>query len=110
MASVDATDDTINRWIVKWYAFDPDRRQRCHRIVSAYDNEAEFRAALTAAHERLEDLKRQGRAEQRERITGSHLPAGYGKRMASERIVRKRAQRRVVTGGPTQRDEERGLR
>jgi hypothetical protein len=39
MATVDADDDAIWRYIVRRYAHDPQRHERRHQIVAAFDNE-----------------------------------------------------------------------
>ena len=46
--AVDPNDDSVWRWVVQHYRFDPERNQRRRVVVAAYDNEAEFDAALTA--------------------------------------------------------------
>lgn len=42
MAQVDPGDDTIQRYVVRHYRFDPERNERRHVVVAAYDNEHEF--------------------------------------------------------------------
>ena len=44
MALVNHEDDTIWRWVIHHYRFDPARRERRNVVVAAYDNETEFRA------------------------------------------------------------------
>jgi len=44
VAHVDHEDDTIWRWVIQHYRFNPKRRERRNVIVAAYDNETEFRA------------------------------------------------------------------
>ena len=43
MASVDPADDSVRRFIVRHYAYDPSRHERRHIVVAAYDNEQEFK-------------------------------------------------------------------
>ena len=46
MARVDPGDDSIERFIVRHYRYDPQRRERRHVVVAAFDNEREFRACM----------------------------------------------------------------
>jgi hypothetical protein len=42
MAQVDPADDSIKRFIVRHYRYDPERRERRHVVVAAFDNEPEY--------------------------------------------------------------------
>src|SRR5580700_7663243 len=42
MAQVDPADDSIKRFIVRHYRYDPERRARRHVVVAAFDNEPEY--------------------------------------------------------------------
>lgn len=44
--AVDPDDDSVWRWVLQHYRLDPQRKQRRNVIVAAYDNAAEFDAAL----------------------------------------------------------------
>ena len=46
VARVDPEDDDIRRFIVHHYRYDPQRRERRHVVVAAFDNEREFRACM----------------------------------------------------------------
>ncbi len=46
MARVDPDDDSIRRFVIYRYAYDPVRRERRHQLVAAYDDVAEFEREL----------------------------------------------------------------
>jgi hypothetical protein len=48
MGTVDVTDDSIRRFVVRHYRYDPERRERRHVFVAAFDTEAEFEALIEA--------------------------------------------------------------
>lgn len=52
---VDPGDDSICRWVLHRYRFDPERRQRRNVVVAAYDNEAEFEVALASYARRIQE-------------------------------------------------------
>ena len=52
MATVDPNDDNIKRYVVRRYVYDPERRDRRHQVVSAFDNEQEFIALIHAQKKR----------------------------------------------------------
>lgn len=39
-------DDSVRRFVVRHYRYDPHRHQRRHVVVAAFDNEAEYLALL----------------------------------------------------------------
>ena len=39
MSEVDSEDDTIWRWVIHHYRFDPTRSERRNVVVAAYDND-----------------------------------------------------------------------
>jgi hypothetical protein len=82
---VDPTDDTIDRWIVRWYRFDPERHERRHTIVAACDNAAQMAAEMSRLTRQLQDRKRAGMSEDVEWISGAHHHAGYKDEMAARR-------------------------
>jgi hypothetical protein len=60
VVKVDPTDDTIDRWIVQWYRFDPERHERRQTIVAAFDNAAEMQTEMSRLSHQLRDRKRAG--------------------------------------------------
>lgn len=53
MAEVDPKDDSISRWALHHYRFDPERRQCRNVVIAAYDNEADFDEALETYRQRI---------------------------------------------------------
>jgi hypothetical protein len=53
VAAVDPDDDTICRYVVRHYRYDPDRHERRHVVVAAFDNESEYDACLVASDDAL---------------------------------------------------------
>lgn len=75
LPEVDPHDEAIRRWVVQHYRFDPERHE--HRIVTvaAYDNEADFEAAVEA----LRGVMR-ARVDSRDRIAPNTSAAWSGRR------------------------------
>src|SRR3984893_19167673 len=77
VAAVDPDDDTIARWVVAHYRSDPDRRERRHVVVAAFDNPDEFHADIHARAEQLRARRESGDGVDRlARITGGAHVAG----------------------------------
>ena len=53
MPSVDPDDDSTRRWVLRHYKYDPDRRERRHVTVGAFDTKREFEAAYHRAQNEL---------------------------------------------------------
>ena len=89
MAKVDPEDDTIRRYVVRHYASDPDRHERRHMTVAAFDNEAEFGALFGRLSEELRRRRDDGdEFDQREHYTGVVLEAGHGRLQRNGRLIR----------------------
>lgn len=86
MAAVDPDDDSITRWVLWHFRYDPARRERRNVVVAAYDNEAEFKAHLASLHDSLVLAKAEGTAELTERLGGVIKPAGYSAAVAASRL------------------------
>jgi hypothetical protein len=88
MAAVDPDDDSIDRWVVYRYAFDPDRRERRHRVVASFDNEAEFLELIARLGHEVRTSAAEGRIHPREHVSGQHLAAGYRSAQQARRLER----------------------
>ncbi len=77
MAQVDPDDDTILRFVLWHNTFDPSRHERRHVVVAAYDNEAEFKAALAPLHEDLRRRRQAGSAHPTEHYGGEPRHPGH---------------------------------
>jgi hypothetical protein len=100
VARVNPDDDDALRFIVHHYRFDPERRERRHVVVAAFDNEEEFLACIDTVRAEIEGRKGRGQlADPREHASGVVLEPGYRRRAANGHLVM-RALRRGVRPGP----------
>ena len=100
MARVDAADDTIRRFVVRHYRFDPERRERRDVTVDAFDNRAEFEAQLALIQRDIDRRRVAGEpVDRNEHASGIVCEPGNRQRAANGRQVL-RALRRGVPPGP----------
>jgi hypothetical protein len=102
---VDPGDDTVRRWVLHHYQFDPVRGQRRSIVVAAYDNEAEFAAALETYSWRIRSEIESGARDHAEHASGVVWPPGHHATQAGGRIARQAARHgvdppTVSLGGP----------
>jgi hypothetical protein len=90
MPQVDPDDDSLLRYVLHHYRFDPARNERRNVVVAAYDNEAEFMEGMEAASRELRARKEHGEAEPVERLSGVVLEPGHDRRVRRERIEGRR--------------------
>ena len=83
MARVDPDDDSIRRFVIYRYAYDPLRRERRHQLVAAFDDVAEFERELERASETVTGLDR------REHWTGKVKEPGHDRRARAAHVVRR---------------------
>lgn len=88
MPSVDPDDDSIRRWVVRHYKYDPDRRERRHVTVGAFDTKRDFKAAFDRAQQDLA-AREDDSGDRREYISGSRLEPGDRARARVGRFVRR---------------------
>ncbi|WP_155771378.1 hypothetical protein [Mycobacterium asiaticum] len=97
MASVDPDDDSIRRYVVWHYRYDPDRNERRNVVVAAFDNPDEWQAEV---RNRAADLRaRRGRGEEvdpAEKISGICHEQGHRKRWANGHMVERAMKRGVA--------------
>jgi hypothetical protein len=67
VSAVDANDDAIERWLVIELRYDPDRRERRHVVIAAFDSKAE-------CNRRLTELRKENRDAD---LSQRHCPVGY---------------------------------
>jgi hypothetical protein len=60
VARVDPENDGVRRFIVRHYRYDPDRHERRHVVVAAFDNKREFLACLEQVRAEIERRKNRG--------------------------------------------------
>ena len=96
MATVDPNDDNIKRYVVRSYVYDPERRERRHQVVAAFDNEQEFIALINAQKEEIESRRSVGvGVSPLDYYSGVALEPGYRRHMARQRLVYKAIARSV---------------
>jgi hypothetical protein len=96
VARVDPEDDDIRRFVVRHYRYDPDRHERRHVIVAAFDNEREYRACMERAVAEIRARRERGEpVEPTEHVTGEVQEPGYRRKQQNARLV-ERAMRHGV--------------
>lgn len=90
MATVDVTDDSVRRFVVRHYRFDPTRRERRHVIVEAFDNAREFEVCLTRVTADIMDRRSAGeRVDPSEHASGIVREAGDDRLAANGHVLRR---------------------
>jgi hypothetical protein len=106
VARVDPDDDSLRRYIVRHYRYDPERRERRHVVVAAFDRRREFSACFRAVSEEIERRKSAGEeVDPSEQVSGMVHEPGSRRRAANGRLVR-RALSHGVAPGPWMDDLE----
>ena len=99
MARVNADDDDLMRYVVCRFAYDPQRRERRHQIVVAFDNEREWAAFLDRAAAQLRQERAAGMiTDPGEHYTGAVLEPGYQRRQQNGRLIRRAIKRGADIG------------
>ncbi|MGA8015935.1 MAG: hypothetical protein WCB85_08470 [Candidatus Dormiibacterota bacterium] len=97
MTAVDPDDDSIRRYVVLRYAYDPQRRERRHRVVAAFNNEAEFRGLLDELNSDWARRRAEGQlVDRREHITGVVLEPNHARRQRDARLLHAAIRHRVA--------------
>jgi hypothetical protein len=100
VARVDPEDDDVLRFVVQHYRYDPERHERRHVVVAAFDNEQELLTGMDTVRAEIEGRKSRGElVDPREHASGAVLEPGYRRRAANGHLVM-RAMRRGVRPGP----------
>jgi hypothetical protein len=88
VSPVDPENDEITRYIVWHYRYDPDRHERRHQVVAAFDNETEFEACIEAAALDLRRRRESGEAvDPREYVSGVVHKPGERRRQQNARML-----------------------
>jgi len=97
VAAVDPDDDSAWRYVIRHYRYDPDRHERRHVVVAAFDNQSEFRAFLDWATATLRARREAGEdVDPREHITGLVYEPGYHRLQRNARLLRRASDHRAV--------------
>jgi len=100
VARVDPEDDDIRRFIAHHYRYDPERRERRHVVVAAFDNEVEFLACMEGVRDQIKSRRDRGEpVDPREHASGTVHEPGDRRRAANGHLVM-RALRHGVVPGP----------
>jgi hypothetical protein len=88
MAQVDPENDNIQRFIVRHYRYDPERRERRHVVVAAFDNEPEFQACMQEVGAEIRRRRENGEnVDRREHASGTIYEPGYLRRAANGHLL-----------------------
>jgi len=83
-------DDTIRRFIVHHYRYDPTRRERRHVVVAAFDNEPDFLACVQRVQAEIAQRReRQEHVDPREHASGVIHEPGHLRRAANGHLLRR---------------------
>jgi hypothetical protein len=77
VGSVDHEDDSIRRWVIYHYRFDPERHERRNVVVAAFDNQREFREEFRSYSATIQREISSGARSSRETISGVELEPGH---------------------------------
>jgi hypothetical protein len=96
MPRVDPEDDNIERFIVRHYRYDSQRRERRHVVVAAFDNEQEYRACMKRVQAEIKARRERSEpVDPGEHASGIVHEPGYLRRAANghllSRAIRHRA-------------------
>ena len=98
MPRVDPEDDSIERFIVCHYRYDPQRRERRHVVIAAFDSEREFQACFESVRAEINRRREAGEpVDASEHVSGRIHEPGYLRRAANGHLVM-RALRRGAAG------------
>jgi len=98
VARVDPGNDDVKRFIVRHYRYDPQRRERRHVVVAAFDNEPEYRACMDGAQDEIKGRRdRDEPVDPSEHASGVVHEPGFLRRAANGHLVM-RAIRHGATG------------
>jgi len=89
MAQVDPQDDTIWRWVIRHYRFDPERNERRHVVVAAYDNDAEYELEFDRYSSRIRAEIAAGTRSDREHVSAMAMHPGYRAEQVRAHAVRR---------------------
>lgn len=97
MARVDPDDDSICRWVVWHYRYDPDRNERRNVVVAAFDNAREFDADIEKRAAQLRARKKRGEdVDPAETVSGQMYEPGYRRLQRNAHLLRRAIEHGVV--------------
>ena len=100
VARVDPEDDSIYRWVVWHYRYDPDRRECRNVVVAAFDNPVEFHADIERRAAQLRARKERGEdVDPAERISGLVQQPDYRRLQRNAHLVKRAIEHGVAPAG-----------
>jgi hypothetical protein len=91
-------DDSIERFTVRHYRYDPLRRERRHVVVAAFGNEREYRTCMDNVQAEITGRRERGEpVDPSEHASGNVHEPGYLRRSANGHLL-SRAIRHGATG------------
>lgn len=82
---VDVKDDSLDRWYVNHYKYDPERKQVRHVFLKAFSNQKGQMKYFNMVNEELQARKMVDEVPRHEHITGGHYEPGYHARVRENR-------------------------
>jgi hypothetical protein len=99
VARVDPEDDDVLRFVVRHYRYDPERRERRHVVVCAFDNEQDFLACIDDLRAEIERRRCRGEpVDPREHASGVVHEPGYRRRAANGHLAMRALRHGVAPG------------
>ena len=98
MSQVNPDDDTLHRYVVWHYKYDPEFRERRMTAIAAFDTFSEADKLFKKMHTELSTLKTSGQADPRERISLDTRYPGHHARAVEARL----AMRKMKSGWTAQ--------
>jgi hypothetical protein len=96
MSEVDPEDDNIVRHVVRHYAYDPERHERRHRVVAAFDRWGEAMDVFDTLGKDLAGRRERGEVtDPREHYTAVTLERGYREFQAQVRLLNQAIRRGI---------------
>ena len=90
MGSVDLDDDGIRRFVVRRYAYDPERHERRHVVVAVVDNRREFERLFDVLSDELERRRVAGEdVDPREHVSGIVMEPGHLQRQRNAHVLKR---------------------
>jgi hypothetical protein len=87
VAEVAWDDDTVDRWVLWWYRYDDERRQRRNTVVGAFTERAEFDQRMAEVADLLARLKPRGRPRPWSASVASSILLGIGRRCEQDALA-----------------------
>jgi hypothetical protein len=99
VARVDPENDDVLRFVVQHHRYDPERHERRHVVVAAFDTEQELLSGMDTVRAEIEGRKSCGElVDPRERASGAVLEPGYRRRAANGHLVMRALRHGVMPG------------